>query len=978
MIGLTVSHYQIEEKLGGGGMGVVYRARDTRLDRDVALKFLPDELTNDAQTRARFELEARAASALDHAHICTIYEIGGGGGEAAGEQLFIAMAFYAGQTLKARLRGGPLPVNEAIRIARDIATGLEHAHQHGIVHRDIKPANVMVTDHGEVKILDFGIAKLASEVTLTRTGESLGTPAYMAPEQIAGDEVTAKIDLWGLGCLLYEMVSGRTPFARSGPRATVAAILGAVPEPLAGDLPEDLRLLVAELLEKSPDDRPGSAGEVAIRLTALLPSTPAGSPLGWFRTPVGIATSLVVLAAMVAMIVLPMRRRAQVDAARASVPDIEALAAEGSFEEAFALLEKAESVLGHTPELDRLVVRVSDRIDVTSDPPGATVHMQPVGPDLERGPRGRLLGATPLRGLRVPRGDYYLYLELAGHEPAERLATSSLLRSGFFVDAIADSVVQVHAPLDVEGAGPADMVPVPGGPYTLVGSDAPAGATVDLEAFRIDRYEVTNARFREFVRAGGYQDRSFWTVPFQEGDDTVPFEEAMARFTDRTGLPGPRNWVGQEYPEGQGDHPVTGVTWYEAAAYSAFVGKTLPTVFQWEKAARDGRYSRAEGQFLPWGYTAPGESIRARANFSSTGTQPVGALPGGLSPFGVFAMAGNVKEWTRNPGPEGFVVIGGGWEDPPYVFAAMGSQNPFFSSPSLGFRLVSNEGTSESARFLGSAQPPDYRPVDDATFEGYLTHYRYDRIAPDPEIVERHQAADWVREKIRILGLEGPILAYLYLPRSVAPPYQTIVFVPSRAAFLEPMPLGVESVLASNIRAGRAVLAVVLKGMVEREWDPGYELPAPTSVRFRDLMALHATELRLGIDYLVERDDIDSTRLAYLGLSFGAGSRSVFAALDDRFRAAVFMGAGIDERIQPTLPEANSVNFLPRVSVPKLVLNGAQDEEHPWRTRGQAFWNLLREPKELVLVPGAGHLPPDEARTPAINAFLDRTLGPVR
>ncbi|MCH7475912.1 MAG: hypothetical protein IIA27_14770 [Gemmatimonadetes bacterium] len=174
------------------------------------------------------------------------------------------------------------------------------------------------------------------------------------------------------------------------------------------------------------------------------------------------------------------------------------------------------------------------------------------------------------------------------------------------------------------------------------------------------------------------------------------------------------------------------------------------------------------------------------------------------------------------------------------------------------------------------------------------------------------------------------------------------------------------------------MLAPVLKGMVERSWGPGYTRPETQSVRFRDEMVRHATELRLGIDYLQERDDVDMDRLAYISVSWGGGSRLGFAAVDDRYKAVVFIGGGIDERVKPTLPEANNVNFAPYIDVPKLLLNGRNDEEHPWYTRALPLWNLLREPKELVLVDGAGHVPPVEVRIPAINDFLDRTLGRVK
>jgi eukaryotic-like serine/threonine-protein kinase len=252
-LGRTISHYQIFEKLGEGGMGVVYRARDTRLGRVVALKFPAPVLAGDADARARVLREARAASALDHVNICTIHEIG----ETDGGQVFIAMACYAGETLEEKLQRGRLPLDEVMRYAVDVARGLAKAHEHGIAHRDIKPANVMVTDDGVVKLLDFGLAEAADE-RLTEARVSRATPAYMSPEQARGERVDHRSDIWSLGVVLYEMLTGCRPFRGAHPQAVIHGILHDEPEALAARRPEAPALLeqiVARALARRVADR---------------------------------------------------------------------------------------------------------------------------------------------------------------------------------------------------------------------------------------------------------------------------------------------------------------------------------------------------------------------------------------------------------------------------------------------------------------------------------------------------------------------------------------------------------------------------------------------------------------------------------------------------------------------------------------------------------------------------------------------------
>ena len=261
-IGITLSHYRILAELGAGGMGVVYLARDVRLDRSVAIKFISEELSGDADAKSRFLREARAISSLDNPNICSIHDVD----ETDDGRVYIVMAHYEGSTLDRRMIAGALPVREALGIVTQVAEGLAKAHAHGIVHRDIKPTNLVVTADGVIKILDFGLAKLADASTLTTTGQMLGTPEYMAPEQWRGEAAGPAVDVWSMGVLLYGLLSGRVPFEGQNRAAMMYAVLNREPEPLAlvaPYVPSELDAIVRRCLEKDPAQRYADAGELA-------------------------------------------------------------------------------------------------------------------------------------------------------------------------------------------------------------------------------------------------------------------------------------------------------------------------------------------------------------------------------------------------------------------------------------------------------------------------------------------------------------------------------------------------------------------------------------------------------------------------------------------------------------------------------------------------------------------------------------------
>ena len=263
MIGTTISHYRILEKLGEGGMGIVYKAQDTRLERLVALKFLPADLSETPDARQRFINEAKAASALNHPNVATVYDIG-----EADLRSFIAMEYVEGDTLKSRVKAGRLPLDQVKAMGLEIAEGLQAAHAKGIVHRDIKPDNLLLTSSGHIKIMDFGVAKLGNG-GMTRTGTTVGTLAYMSPEQLVAEDVDQRSDLWSFGVVLYEMVAGELPFRRGTEAAVIYEILNRDPTPLEThrpDVPPTLRAVISQLLQKDPASRPASAAEVIARL----------------------------------------------------------------------------------------------------------------------------------------------------------------------------------------------------------------------------------------------------------------------------------------------------------------------------------------------------------------------------------------------------------------------------------------------------------------------------------------------------------------------------------------------------------------------------------------------------------------------------------------------------------------------------------------------------------------------------------------
>lgn len=1011
LIGHHLGPYRIDSLLGVGGMGEVFRAEDTRLNRPVALKLLPANASSDETARRRFLREARAASALSNSGIVTIHAIERIDGRDA-----IVMEYVAGETLRQLIDRGPLPVDRLIAIGSQVASAIAVAHDVGLVHRDLKPSNILITEDGQAKVVDFGLARRfrvpdgeADPVaTITEVGLIMGTAAYMSPEQTRGEDLDGRSDVFSLGCVIYEAATGQRPFTGQGALAILVSIVTKeppLPSSLRDDLPSGFDAFIGRALAKDRNDRFASATELRDGLLALAsPGSSSDRPLvrrpPWL-IPVAAAALLLVVCAGLWFV----WRQRSVAWARSAIVEAEKLAHAEKYFEAYELLRQAERYIPGDASVARLLPVVTDVLTVKTAPAGASVYLRRYDPDrpADEGPRV-LAGTTPIEGLSIGRADYVLEIEKDGFVPARRTISSALdriqgatlgpadlrrrietvepesERPRVFLDA--DAPILIDIELIESSLVPERMVPVTGGEYRLLGYGRPSLATVRLDPYFIDAYEVSNADYREFVRAGGYLKKEYWRHPFNIDGRVLSWEEAMSRFRDRTGLPGPRNWSNQSFPDGESNHPVSEVSWYEAAAYAEFRGKRLPTIFQWEKAARNGAFTIADGFIMPWGLGRSWQGRDARANYLGSGTDPVDSRPFGMSPFGCFNMAGNVSEWCVNAADAGYTTAGGSWKDPLYLFSSYGAFPGSFASNALGFRCVLVPGTASGDQggmpLRPEADVPRYTPPSDAEHAAMMRHYTYDRLPLDARVVEVVDAADWRREKIEFAGAAGSTaIAYLYLPRNVAFPVQVIHYIPTDAAYLGfTVPDEVEVAAAPYIKSGRAVFAVVLEGYRERPYPPGSPQPPMNSIAFRERVVRWATDHARGLDYLVTRSEIDASRIACFSMSVNT-RKITLVSIERRYRSVVMVGAGLMTTWTDMIPECNGANFASFMTAPKLMIHGRYDEVVPLRTEAEPLFALLREPKELKVVDD-GHIPPIETTVPIVNRWLDETMGPVR
>ena len=510
-----------------------------------------------------------------------------------------------------------------------------------------------------------------------------------------------------------------------------------------------------------------------------------------------------------------------------------------------------------------------------------------------------------------------------------------------------------------------------------------------LEDFFIDRYEVTNRQFKDFIDAGGYRKREFWKHPFVRDGRELTWEEAMGEFVDQTALPGPSTWSAGGFPEGEGDYPVSGVSWYEAAAFAEYARKSLPTSVHW---------GTARGQETPWirFFQLGGYALLAPfSNFGVKGPVPVGSLPG-FTTYGAFDMAGNVREWCSNETPVGRIIRGGAWGDNTYEFGNRRHAPTMDRSAKNGFRCVlypdPEKIPAAALQFENLVEPGDPRqvtPVPEPVFQIYKEQFSYDKTELDARVESREESPEgWIHERVSFNAAYGGerVLAHLFLPRLTTSPYQTVIYFPGSASTRESSSQNIESYyefplfLSFLVKNGRAVLYPVYKGTFERGNPSLATLHlGAESHAYTEFLIQFVKDFKRCIDYLETRPDIDSGKIAFYGMSWGGLLGALIPAVEDRLAASIVCAGGFDRR-RPVRPEADPINYVTRIRTPTLMLNGRYDTSFGLEEGIKPMFDLLGTPaehKRLILY-DTDHIPPRNEYIKETLAWLDKYLGPVK
>jgi hypothetical protein len=731
---------------------------------------------------------------------------------------------------------------------------------------------------------------------------------------------------------------------------------------LRGQSPE-----AAVLLERAGQGQVESGVSVT---AASAPSAPPSVPLKGRGKPL-IAAAGVAIVALVAFATWP--RFQGEKGSPATIAEVAALTEAGEMQAAFDLARRLRA--RDRPALQTLAPLFAKRYSITSEPEGAEVSYRPY--DKPEAPWQRL-GLTPLAEVELPRQAARWRLTKPGYETVELATAADNTVSPMGVPAPGwNEIRQVQAVLAKPAELPAGMLAIPAGRSGLL----PRVGSAQVPAYFIDRHEVTNAQYKDFVDAGGYERRAFWEgMEFRKDGKLLSFEQAMQLFRDTTGRAGPATWELGSYPQGRAAYPVTGVSWYEAAAYARFRGASLPTVFHWARAAIPDTEQ----------LNSLAVSITPLSNFGSDGPVPVGSRQG-VGPFGTYDMLGNAREWVLNAGAGQGLLIGGSWADAMYNYNSPTPAALIDRSEVNGLRLMRDGATAYAA---GLAAPrdaslwtarSDAKPVSEEAFATLRQQLEY-RAGPlnasAPETLATTE--EWIKQRVTIdVGYSGQRMdVIVFVPRHAPGPFQPVIFFSGAGQFMFPSTLetvnpGFEGMpLEFIVRSGRMLVYPVYEGSVTRFREP---ISAVDAMGLNRLVTAWRTDLGRTIDYLQTRPDVDSQRLGYLAVSLGASTALPAMAMEPRFKAAVLISGGV-LAAPNTSPLTDPVNFAPRIRIPVLMFNGRYDPYFTVQDNQLPLFRLLGAPpadKRFVQAAFAHVSPPRAELLRETLAWYDKYLGPV-
>lgn len=650
------------------------------------------------------------------------------------------------------------------------------------------------------------------------------------------------------------------------------------------------------------------------------------------------------------------------------LPKVEQFRQEGNNYDAFYTLQKARKYNAKDDKLLNLDSVLSTYQSVYSEPAGAKVYFKAYSDTTEN---WKFMGITPIDSVKLPNHTVCKYI---------------MVKEGYdTIIAVHSTVSDFYRKLHKKGTVPTGMVPAtaillnfnslnPTGslPFKMIfkkiiGNDSTGN-------YYLDKFEVTNAEYKKFISAGGYQDRRYWKHTIEKDNKTLAWDEAIAMFTDKTGRPGPSTWQAGDFPNGEEDFPVSGISWYEAAAYAEFAGKELPTIHHWGQA-------RGLEYFDSY--------LMTKSNFSGKGPAKVGFYKG-MNAFGTYDMAGNVREWCFNGNSVSHATFGGAWNDPFYQYRMINLVNTLDRSEKNGFRCVKYIEKEkipaycfEPIIFDNSSTHSFYtdKTISDEAFQVLKNQFKYEK-SPFNARIDRTDGSykDCILEKISFNTVydNKRMVIYLWLPKNAEPPYQTVVVFPgidwfssgSGENFMKNPGGGLDFFL----KDGRALMYVVFYGYLERENDVENN-ESNTLAVFNNFMI----DFKRSLDYLETRDDIDTNKIAIFAASWGGLWASAMPAIEERVKALISCLHGM---LGPNteVPELSQKNFVVRNKIPTLMLNGKYDMHYNYDSSVKPMFDLLGTPvkdKKLVLYETDHFIPGNELVKESLG-WLDKYLGPTK